>query len=101
MLKVIDDYPPSLEKLQKIVGGNIQIMMLKNGDSLVFNQNGLMKNLKHNLEATKIYLKNGGIKGMDIVGMAVVVKKGLLLKLDEIKDTLTEDTKHLWQDIRS
>ena len=101
MLKVIDDYPPSLEKLQKIVGGNIQIMILKNGDSLVFNQNGLMKNLKHNLEATKIYLKNGGIKDMDIVGMAVVVKKGLLLKLDEIKDTLTEDTKHLWQDIRS
>ena len=85
MLKVIDDYPPSLEKLQKIVGGNIQIMMLKNGDSLVFNENGSMRNKKHNNEATKIYQKNGGIKGMDIVGMAVVVKKGLLLKLDKIK----------------
>jgi hypothetical protein len=44
-----------------------------------------MKNLKNNFEATKIYQKNGGIKGMDIVGMAVVVKKGLLLKLDKIK----------------
>ena len=85
MLKVIDDYPPSLEKLQKMVGSNIQIITLKNGDSLVFNENGLMKNLKNNLEATKIYQKDSGIKGMDIVGMAVVVKKGLLLKLDKIK----------------
>jgi hypothetical protein len=41
-----------------------------------------MRNKKHNNEATKIYQKNGGIKGMDIVGMAVVVKKGLLLKFD-------------------
>ena len=82
MLKVIDDYPPSLEKLQKMVGSNIQVITLKNGDSLVFNKNGLMKNLKKNFEATKIYHKNGGIKGMNIVGMAVVVKKGLLLKFD-------------------
>ena len=82
MLKVIDDYPPSLEKLQKMVGSNIQILTLKNGDSLVFNKKGRMKNLKKNFEATKIYHKNGGIKGMNIVGMAVVVKKGLLLKFD-------------------
>ena len=86
MLKVIDDYPPSLEKLQKMVGSNIQIITLKNGDSLVFNESGSMRNRKHNDEATKIYQKNGGVKkGMVIVGMAVVVKKGLLLKLDKIK----------------
>ena len=84
-----------------MVGSDIQVITLKNGDFLVFNKKGRMKNLKKNFEATKIYHKNGGIKGMNIVGMAVVVKKGLLLKLDEIKDTLTEDTKHLWQDIRS
>ena len=85
MLKVIDDYPPSLEKLRKMVGSNIQILTLKNGDSLVINQIGSMRNRKHNDEATKIYQKNGGIKDMDIVGMAVLVKKGLLLKLDKIK----------------
>ena len=82
MLKVIDDYPPSLNKLQKMVGSDIQVITLKNGDSLVFNKKGRMKNLKKNFEATKIYHKNGGIKGMNIVGMAVVVKKGLLLKFD-------------------
>ena len=65
-----------------MVGSDIQVITLKNGDSLVFNKEGRMKNLKKNFEATKIYQKNGGIKGMDIVGMAVVVKKGLLLKFD-------------------
>ena len=82
MLKVIDDYPPSLNKLQKMVGSDIQVITLKNGDFLVFNKKSRMKNLKKNFEATKIYHKNGGIKGMNIVGMAVVVKKGLLLKFD-------------------
>ena len=82
MLKVIDDYPPSLNKLQKMVGSDIQVITLKNGDFLVFNKMGRMKNFKKNFEATKIYHKNGGIKGMNIVGMAVVVKKGLLLKFD-------------------
>ena len=85
MLKIIDNYEPSLEQLQKMVGSNIQIITLKNGDSLVFNESGSMRNRKHNDEATMIYQKNGGIKGMDIVGMAVVVKKGFLLKLDKIK----------------
>jgi hypothetical protein len=82
VLKVIDDYQPSLNKLQKMVGSDIQVITLKNGDFLVFNKAGRMKNLKKNFEATKIYHKNGGIKGMNIVGMAVVVKKGLLLKFD-------------------
>ena len=81
MLKFINDYPPSLNKLQKMVGRDIQVITLKNGDFLVFNENGLIKNLKNNFEASKIYHKNGGIKGMNIVGMAALVKKGLL-KLD-------------------
>ena len=78
MLKIIDDYEPSLEMLQKMIGSNIQIITLKNGDSLVFNEaQTSMRNKKHNNEATKIYQEQGGIKGMDIVGMAVVIKKGL------------------------
>ena len=66
-----------------MVGSDIQVITLKNGDFLVFNENGLMKNLKNNFEATKIYQKNSGIKGMVIVGMAVVVKKGQLQRLDK------------------
>ena len=32
MVKIIDDYKPSLEKLQEMVGGNIEVLTLNNGD---------------------------------------------------------------------
>ena len=76
MIKIIDDYKPSLEKLQEMVGGNIEVLTLNNGDTLVTNQDGRMMNLNYNSEATKIYQENTGVKGIDIVGQAVVVKKG-------------------------
>ena len=84
MLKIIDDYEPSREELQKLVGGHIEVMSLSNGDSLVINENGRMENFrrkiqKHNNEATKIYHANGGMRKMNIVGMAVLVKKGLMV----------------------
>ena len=76
MIKIIDDYKPSLEKLQEMVGGNIEVLTLNNGDTLVTNQDGRMMNLNYNNEATKIYQENTSVKGIDIVGQAVVVKKG-------------------------
>ena len=53
-----------------------ELRTLKRGTNITKN-----KNLKNNFEATKIYHESGGIKGMNIVGMAALVKKGLL-KLD-------------------
>ena len=76
MLKIIDDYKPSLEKLQEMVGSNIEVLTLKNGDILVINREGKRLNLNYNSEATKIYQENTSVKGIDIVGQAVVVKKG-------------------------
>ena len=58
MIKIIDDYKPSLEKLQEMVGGNIEVLTLNNGDTLVTNQDGRMMNLNYNSEATKIYQEN-------------------------------------------
>ena len=78
MLKIIDDYEPSEEILQEMVGGNIEIITLKNGDILVINRDGKRMNLNYNSEAIQIYQENGGMRGMDIVGMAVLVKKGLM-----------------------
>ena len=78
MLKIIDDYEPSEEMLQEMVGGNIEIITLKNGDILVINRDGKRMNLNYNSEAIQIYQENGGMRGMDIVGMAVLVKKGLM-----------------------
>ena len=76
MIKIIDDYKPSLEKLQEMVGGNIEVLPLNNGDTLVTNQDGRMMNLNYNSEATKIFQENTSVQGIDIVGQAVVVKKG-------------------------
>ena len=78
MLKIIDNYEPSLEMLQELVDGYIEVVTLNNGDFLVFNEKGRIDKLKNNDEATKIYQEQGGMRGIDIVGMAVVVKKGLL-----------------------
>ena len=76
MLKIIDNYETSEEIFQEMVGGNIEIITLKNGDILVINQDGKKLNLNYNSEATKIYQDNGGMKDMDIVGQAVEVQKG-------------------------
>ena len=79
MLKIIDDYEPSEEILQEMVSGNIEVLTLNNGDTLVTNQDGRMMNLNYNSEATQIYQENSGMRDMDIVGMAVLVKKGLMV----------------------
>ena len=79
MLKIIDDYEPSEEILQEMVGGNIEIITLKNGDILVINREGKRLNLNYNSEATQIYQEQGGMRGKEIVGIAVLVKKGLMV----------------------
>ena len=79
MLKIIDDYEPCEEILQEMVGGNIEIVALNNGDILVINEDGKKLNLNYNSEATQIYQEQGGIRSKDIVGMAVLVRKGLMV----------------------
>jgi len=79
MLKIIDDYEPSEEILQEMVGGNIEIVTLNNRDILVINREGKRLNLNYNSEATQIYQEQGGMRRKDIVGIAVLVKKGLMV----------------------
>ena len=62
-----------------MIGGNIEIVELNNGDILVINEDGKKLNLNYNSEATQIYQEQGGIRGKDIVGMAVLVRKGLMV----------------------
>ena len=58
------------------VGGNIEVLPLNNGDTLVTNQDGRMMNLNYNSEATKIFQENTSVKGIDIVGQEIAMKKG-------------------------
>ena len=78
MLKYIEDKTPSLKELQDWVGGKIEKVTLKNGDTLVFNEDGIRLGLRTNQEATTVYKKNGGMRTNFIRGYAVIVKMGLM-----------------------
>jgi hypothetical protein len=66
-----------LEEMQKLVGGLIEIATLENGDTLVFDEEGKLKEKPINEEATKLY-RDGSLFINDdfIVGDAIVVKEG-------------------------
>jgi hypothetical protein len=76
MLTYIDSHSPTLEELQKLVGGYIEVHRLRNGDDLVMNEDGLMQNLPINQEATKLFMASGGAS--QICGNVVHVKAGLM-----------------------
>ena len=78
MLKYIEDKTPTLKELQELVGGKIEKVTLKNGDTLVFNEDGIRLGLRANQEATTVYKKNGGMRTNFIRGYAVIVKMGLM-----------------------
>jgi uncharacterized protein YlzI (FlbEa/FlbD family) len=59
---------PTLESLQGVVGGYIEVLRLKNGKYLVVNEEGLMRNLPINPHASILY-------GSPIVGNVVICSK--------------------------
>ena len=65
-----------LEEMQKLVGGLIEIATLENGDTLVFDEEGKLKEKPINEEATKLYRKNFFHVCDFIVGDVIIVKKG-------------------------
>ena len=64
-----------LEEMQKLVGGLIEIATLENGDTLVFDEEGKLKEKPINEEATKLY-RNNFITDDFIVGDVIILKKG-------------------------
>jgi len=68
-LKIIDDVKlePTLKEAQAFVGGYVEGISMPNGDYLIINEEGKLKGLPFNEEATKIC-------GTGIVGNAVILK---------------------------
>ena len=64
-----------LEEMQKLVGGLIEIATLENGDTLVFDEEGKLKEKPINEEATILY-RNNFITDDFIVGDVIIVKEG-------------------------
>ena len=68
----IKDKRPTLEELQELVGGYIEVVYIKNGDQLIVDEDGLMRQKFPNEDASIL-------AGKPIVGNAVLLKgKGKL-----------------------
>ena len=64
---------PSLEKLQKMVGGYIQVVDAYNGDQIVMDEEGKMKGKSINYEATKHWIGENANAYDYVVGDAVIL----------------------------
>ena len=84
--KIIEDSKdePSLKEAQDFVGGYVEGITLPNGDYLIVNEEGKLKNLPLNEEATKLWKatfdNDNYITGRNdfVVGPAILIKKGAL-----------------------
>ena len=78
--KTITDKEPTLKEMQKFVGGYIEVVQAKNGDHIVFNEEGRIFGLPINYEASEHWLGKGqydeteGWGGTNIVGNALLLK---------------------------
>ena len=74
--KIITDKEPTLKEMQKFVGGYIQVVQAKNGDDIVFNEEGRIFGLPINYEASEHWLGRGQYDDLynNILGNALILK---------------------------
>ena len=84
--KIIEDSKdePSLKEAQEFVGGYVEGITFPNGDYLIINEEGKLRNLPLNSEATMMwratFTKDKYAFGYDdfVVGPAILIKKAAL-----------------------
>ena len=84
--KIIEDSKdePTLESAQKFVGGYVEGITFPNGDYLIINEEGKLKSLPVNEEATKLwrstFTEDKYAFGFDdfVVGPAILIKANAL-----------------------
>ena len=74
--KTITDKEPTLEEMQEFVGGYIQVVQAKNGDDIVFNEEGRIFGLPINYEASEHWLGKGQYDDLynNILGNVLILK---------------------------
>ena len=85
-LKIIDDVKlePTLKEAQAFVGGYVEGISMPNGDYLIIHEEGKLKNLPFNEEASKLWKdtfdNDNYMTGRDdfVVGNAILIKKTAL-----------------------
>jgi len=66
------DHKPSLKEAQELVGGYVEMKELRNGDQILFNEEGKLMGLPVNVEATDIFTSPGNYADY-IVGNAIIL----------------------------
>lgn len=94
-----DGHRYTLEEMQKMVGGNIQPIILPSGWCMVVNEEGRLKNLPINREATEIWkeeyskdkypFNNDGFVVGDVI-FGTAYECGFDRKIDDLVDELHE-----------
>jgi hypothetical protein len=81
-LKVINkkENQPTLEEAQEFVGGWVERILLKNGDIMLIDEEGKLKQNSINPKATDHWIKSYGITDV-IVGNAILIKQSALTDL--------------------
>ena len=85
-LQIIENskHEPNLEAAQEFVGGMVEGITFPNGDYLIINEEGKLRNLPLNSEATMMwratFTKDKYLFGYDdfVVGPAILIKKDAL-----------------------
>ena len=85
-LQIIEDskHEPNLKAAQQFVGGYVEGITFPNGDYLIVNEEGKLKNLPLNEEATKLWRatfdNDNYVTGRKdfVVGPAILIKKQAL-----------------------
>ena len=85
-LKIIDDVKlePTLKEAQAFVGGYVEGISMPNGDYLIVNEEGKLKGLPFNEEASKLWKdtfdNDNYMTGRNdfVVGNAILIKKSAL-----------------------
>ena len=72
-LHIIEDKTPTLEELQELVGGYIQIAIDRFGEQLIVNEEGVLMGLPYNRKATELLNDKFNVQDF-IVGDAVLLK---------------------------
>ena len=67
---------PSLKDAQELVGGLVELITLRNGDQMLFNENGIMEDLEINEYATHIAMTQSNAFIMDGIRGDVLILKG-------------------------
>jgi len=76
MITIFDKKEPTLDQAQKLVRGFVEALTVGDGDKLIFNEEGKLKNLPINEEATKLFTDVYG--DVDVIyGNAVLIKKAI------------------------